>query len=585
MLVPAVLSQLELATAIPKAGGTYFYSERILGSFAGVFAGLANWISIFLKSAFALVGIGVFINLIFPGVPETSIRFISAGACLFFGFLNIYSVKSSGKVQVFMLFFLLMILAFIVLIGWREVDFSYYSDITPFNWGKIFQTAGIVFISYGGVATIANIAEEVQKPEKSLVRGTLWAFGVVQMLYLLVVFVVIGVLPADKLLKSLTPVSDAALHSAPGTFGEVVFILSAVGAMLAFITTANGGIMTSSRVPMAMSRDDLIPSFFQKVSRKFKTPVWSIAVTVSVMLVIILTLRIDVLAKVASLFMILLFFMINLAVIIARQAPIAHYCPVFRAPFYPYTQIVGMGFCVFLILEMGTVPILITAGFLVFSVFWYFLYVRRRVQRKSALLHLVEEIMAVEFKNAESSLEKELLEILMERNEIEEDRFDRMVKDAVVLDLEEKMTCGEFFTIVARKAEEKWGVEKQEVEMGLETREEEASTRIYNGIAVPHAILHVPMKEDPVLVLARNRKGIRWKEGDEDVKAAFVLLGTPETRGPQLRALMAIAQILKESKFIKKWMNIEESKELRSFFLLDKRKRYSEEKGEKDGNH
>ncbi len=69
LVVPAMFSKAELATAMPKAGGSYFYIERSMGALPGTMAGLANWFSLALKSAFALVGIGAFASLI---RPETS---------------------------------------------------------------------------------------------------------------------------------------------------------------------------------------------------------------------------------------------------------------------------------------------------------------------------------------------------------------------------------------------------------------------------------------------------------------------------------------------------------------------------------
>ena len=42
LIMPSTLCQAELATAMPKAGGTYFYVERSLGSFCGLFTGFAN---------------------------------------------------------------------------------------------------------------------------------------------------------------------------------------------------------------------------------------------------------------------------------------------------------------------------------------------------------------------------------------------------------------------------------------------------------------------------------------------------------------------------------------------------------------
>ncbi len=43
MVIPAMLSKAELATAMPKAGGSYFFVERSLRTWAGTLVGLANW--------------------------------------------------------------------------------------------------------------------------------------------------------------------------------------------------------------------------------------------------------------------------------------------------------------------------------------------------------------------------------------------------------------------------------------------------------------------------------------------------------------------------------------------------------------
>ena len=56
LAVPAMLSVAELASALPKAGGAYYFLERALGPSVGTVAGLGTWLSLVLKDAFALVG-------------------------------------------------------------------------------------------------------------------------------------------------------------------------------------------------------------------------------------------------------------------------------------------------------------------------------------------------------------------------------------------------------------------------------------------------------------------------------------------------------------------------------------------------
>ena len=80
LALPALLSKAELATAMPKAGGDYFFITRSMGPSIGTIGGVASWFSLSLKSAFALVGMGAYAALII-NIP---IRIVAVLLCLFF---------------------------------------------------------------------------------------------------------------------------------------------------------------------------------------------------------------------------------------------------------------------------------------------------------------------------------------------------------------------------------------------------------------------------------------------------------------------------------------------------------------------
>lgn len=576
LMLPALFSNLELASAIPKAGGTYFFSGRILGTAAGVIDGFANWFSITLKSTFALVGFGVFFGLFYPAITELQIKFIAAIGCLLFTTVNMFGLKSSGKIQVILVAFLLTILALFILFGYRVMDFNSFKTITRVNWFKVISTTGMVFISYGGLTKITSIAEEVKNPQKNLVKGALFAFVIVQTIYILVILIIIGVMPGEKLALSLKPVTDTGYQFAPGRpLGEFFLIITSIAAFLAFITTANAGIMTASRIPMAMSRDELLPAVVSKVSRKKKTPYISIIITSSFMLLIIFALSIENLAKVASLFMLLLFTMVNVSLIVIRISEISNYKPVFKSPFFPFLQIFGITGYMFLIFNMGFLTISIASVFIILSLVWHFIYSGNKSKKKSAFIHMVENITAPEIRGEEKELEKELLNILMERDEIIEDRFDKIIHNSLVLDLDAPMTRDELFFEVSKVIGERLKIDPRKLVEKFKIREEEASTLIYPGVAIPHAIPHVIIegRHKFDIVLVRNKSGIRWNDKGDIVYTAFSLIGSKDERNFHLRALMFIAQILQDPDFHKEWMNAKNEKELRSVILLTKRKR------------
>ncbi len=565
LVVPALLSKAELATAMPKAGGTYFFIDRTLGPAAGTFAGLTNWFALSFKSAFALLGMGIFAVLLYPQVSLWQIKIIAVSCCLFFTFLNFISVKETGRFQVIFVFILLGLLVLFIGSGVKHLQPERYLPFIPFGMKSIFATAGLVFISYMGLTKVASIAEEVKNPNRNIPLGMILAFLVTSTFYILVVLVTVGLLDKEQLTTTLIPISLASKVA----LGRPGMIIMGVAGLLAFITTANAGLLSASRFPLAMSRDQLLPEFFMKINFRFKTPHISLFITSAFMIFIILFLSLENLVKTASTLNLLLFMFVNLAVIIMRESKIQSYRPTFRAPLYPWLQIAGIGIPAFIIFEMGKVPLLITGMFIVFALIWYLLYARFRVERQSALMHVLERVTAKELQGA--TLHSELKEIIIERDNIVEDRFDRIIKECEILDLEQAAIADNVFrqaaTILARRLQ----VDEEALYRLFLEREAQSSTVIARDLAIPHIIVDGEGKFD--IILIRCQPGITFPHGKEPVHSVFVLAGTRDQRNFHLRALAAIAQIAQDKDFDKSWLKARNIEELRDIILLAERKR------------
>ncbi|MFW6366836.1 MAG: amino acid permease [Spirochaetota bacterium] len=581
LVFPALFSKLELSTALPKSGGVYFYSERILGTAAGVVTGFASWFSLSMKSAFALVGIGAFASLVYPHTGEFEIRVVAVSTAVLFGISNLLSVKTSGKLQVVMVFLLLGLMTVFVLIGYPHIKYDRLSAaVSRFDWNSIIATTGMVFISYGGLTKVASVAGEVKDLRRNLVQGTFAGFMTVQVLYLLILLVMIGVMPPEQISVSLTPVTDTSrfFFTSPVLTKLMVYV-TAFAAMLAFVTTANAGILAASRDPMAMGRDGLLPDRMSTISKKTGAPVPAVLLTTFFMVVAIVALPIVRLVKIASLFQLMLFIMLSVSVLIIRSSNLSFYKPTFRTPLYPLPQIIGIGLYIFLIIEMGFFTILVASGFVAVSLLWFFVYAKRRVSRKSALVHMIEQIVNPELTGIRDGIEldNELLDILVERNEIVEDRFDSLVRTAAVLDYDTTISREELFSDIAHLISTRMGIDAETVRTLLEKREKETSTLLYDGVALPHAIPHVVLEGEHLfdIVLVRNRYGIVWNSDNDIVYTAFCLVGSRDERNFHLKSLAAIAQLLMDPEFEKEWNMAKDQNDLRAAVLLVKRKRES----------
>jgi APA family basic amino acid/polyamine antiporter len=389
VVLPAALSKAEMATAMPESGGTYLYIDRAMGPLAGTVAGIGAWFSLVFKSSFALVGLGAYLLLLVP-LSGGLVKAVALGLATLIVVLNIVGTEQSGKAQSIIVTAVVVALAAYVLNSGFAVDSARFQGFTDKGAGGIVTAAAFVFVSYAGVTKIASVAEEIENPDRNLPLGILISMGVMMVMYTLVVAAVVG-LNDPKILTttgpgpgdtpSLTPMADGAAQ----LFGGIGVIVISLVAILALTSMANAGVLASSRFPLAMSRDSLAPEGLALVSERFQTPQNAILATGVLLLALIAFVPVVELAKLASAFQILVFSIVNVALIVFRTSGVESYQPSFRSPGYPLVQIFGVVGGFGLLTQMGTLPILGAAGIIVGGVAWYLVYGRSRTDREGAL--------------------------------------------------------------------------------------------------------------------------------------------------------------------------------------------------------
>ncbi|MGM0366724.1 MAG: amino acid permease [Actinomycetota bacterium] len=558
-----VLSIAELSTAMPKAGGDYFFITRGLGPAIGTVAGMLSWFSLSLKSAFALVGMAAFVRLII----EFNMQIVAVFLCLVFVFLNYLGVRQASRIQVVMVLGLLAILLVYTIWSIPQISIQRFGVFSPKGVASIFSTTGFVFVSYGGLLKISSVAEEVRNPGKTIPRGLILSLIVTIIFYGAVVFTTIGLLQPQDLDNSLTPISDGAIISMG--FGGMIAL--SIAAILAFISTANAGIMSASRYPFALSRDRLYPDFFKKVHWKYKTPYISIIFT-GLFIIIFLFLELDLLVKVASTVLILTYMLSILSAIVLRSSRIQNYQPGFKAPFFPWLQIIGLGGFIFIIIEMGKQTMILSAALIMVGALIYLFYGRRRVRGKEhALLYMLDGITPKGVSFTRGGLEVELKNIICERDNIIKDDFHQIIEESTVLDLDQPVEIHQLFRKVSGILSQKLDIKPEYFYTKFERREKESGTLISEKIAVPNIIIDEKWFFD--ILMVRCREGIIFKQGKPRIIAAFFLVSSRDQRNLMLRAHTYISQIIAEPDFEKRWMEAKDKPSLKDIILLGRRKR------------
>ena len=256
-------------------------------------------------------------------------------------------------------------------------------------------------------------------------------------------------------------------------------ILITASALAAFASTGNAGVLASSRYPLAMARDNLLPKFLTKMNDQ-RIPFMSIIVTGLLIIVVILTQSEESIAKFASAFQLLLFLMINLSVIIMRESKITTYDPGFKSPFYPWTQLFGILVSVILIIYMGISLILILLLSISLFFLWYKVYAAKLVVRRGAIYHWFALLGSSQFDN----LESELWCIMKDKGIRENDPVNSIINNADILDLDGEYTYKDLVEKAITLLSPFVGATSEEMELGFLQKAQLGSMPITKEICV-----------------------------------------------------------------------------------------------------
>ncbi len=132
----------------------------------------------------------------------------------------------------------------------------------------LFQGAALAFFAFTGFEDLANIAEEVKKPEKNIPRAMLSSLAMAGLLYLSVSWVATAIIPGSVLNNSQSPLLDVLGTSYPA-MPKFIFTIIAI---FAIANTTLLNYITASRLLYGMSKTRLLPEFLQRVHPRFHTP-------------------------------------------------------------------------------------------------------------------------------------------------------------------------------------------------------------------------------------------------------------------------------------------------------------------------
>jgi amino acid transporter len=371
----------ELATAMPKSGGGYYFISRGMGALFGAVVGLSLWAGLVFASAFYLVGFGHYANAVLAeaGVPLGGFSPVVPLALVFGAFftvLNMTGTENAAKLQngvvAILLAIIVVFLSFGILSSLGFVgEPSTPETFLPYGTFPVVTTAALVFTSYLGFAQVATVAGEIKDPGRNLPLAMVGSVVIVGVLYVVTIFVATSAFGSERLA---TLGETAMVEVARSFIGPTGAIAILIGGLLATVSSANASILSTSRAIYATSRDALLPRYASRVNLKYGTPHVALGMAGGPILLLILTGEVEVLAEVASFLHLIMYGLMCVALVMLRRNEPEWYDPDFRVPGYPVVPILGAIASFGLIAFMQPTSQIIGAVIMVVSAGWYKYY-------------------------------------------------------------------------------------------------------------------------------------------------------------------------------------------------------------------
>ena len=370
----------ELATAMPRSGGGYYFVSRSMGTGYGAVVGLSLWLGLVFASAFYLVGLGHYAAAVFAelGLALPVSPVIPLG--LFFGValtvLSIAGTENTTKIQNVVVGLLLIILTLFLSYGSLDAFGVFGRESAPevfFSQGylPVLSTAALVFTSYLGFAQVATVAGDIQQPSRNLPRAMVGSVIIVTVFYVVTIFVATSAFGATRLEEFGETAMVEVAREFVGRPGAVAILFAG---LLATFSSANASILSASRTVYALSRDALIPKKASEINLRYGTPHIALLAAGGPILVLVATGQVEVLAEVASFLHLIMYGLICVAVIVLRRRGPSWYDPAYQMPLSPALPAIGAVASFGLIGFMQPPSIVIGIIVMLGSYLWYRYY-------------------------------------------------------------------------------------------------------------------------------------------------------------------------------------------------------------------
>ncbi|MBN2638004.1 MAG: amino acid permease [Bacteroidales bacterium] len=378
----------ELSKIIPRAGGGYTYSYDILGSFGGFTTGWFLALGSVFASALYAIGFAEYaVSLLGSTLPSYISRSFAVIVTLLIGILFLFSSGGSKKgnsFQTWVVWGNVGILLILIVLSFFHLNDQNITPVFPKGWSGTFSAISIIYISFFGYQLIANNADEIISPDKTIPKAMKLSMLISITIYLLIAFAAVMTVPWQTLAQSKAPL----VLVADKIFGGKGWIVISLGGVLASLGALSSTVLSQSRQTYVMGKDRFFPDVLGKLSDKTKQPIAALIAGVVLVSLVLIFFNLEFIAKAANFCLLFSLLPVSLAMRkiykknpeLKPKARWKHYLP-------QITFVINIG----LLLTLDIVSLAFGQQLAIIGLVVYFLYSRKREKSGREGLNIILE--------------------------------------------------------------------------------------------------------------------------------------------------------------------------------------------------
>ena len=303
-------SSAQLANLYSETGGTYLYARKVLGNKASLLAGISFIAGKVISSIAIALTFG---NYLFP----SSHRLAGIALLVGVGIISYFGATKTASVAKWFVYSVSGILFFYIFSVVSSENFNFAIPITEgLTTESLLLSSSIWFFAFTGYSRLATFGEEVKNPEVIIPKAILTGLGITVLIYFLTTYATLGIIDPAIIQNSLTPLKVAFDVSRFSSFSFLISIAS---------TVATGSVLLAlipgiSRVIVAMSRDNYLPTLLGTIHKKYNSAYFA-DILISVVVVMgILYFDVIEAIKMSSFFILLYYSLTNYSVIKLKKS-------------------------------------------------------------------------------------------------------------------------------------------------------------------------------------------------------------------------------------------------------------------------